>query len=187
MYRILIASLVIVGFAVVFTPSLIDRISGGQPSEKNVYISENGDEQIYSQEELKKMLTDSQYKVTQEDGTEKAFDNEYWDLNEKGIYVDVISGEPLFSSNDKYDPGTGWPSFTKPLAEENIVEKEDPGLFGSRIEIRSSQADSHLGHVFDDGPQPTGLRYCMNSAAMEFIPKPDLEKEGYAEFVDEFK
>jgi methionine-R-sulfoxide reductase len=142
---------------------------------------------IPSDAELRRRLTPLQYKVTRKDGTEPAFSNAYWDNHEPGIYVDVISGAPLFSSTDKYDSGTGWPSFTRPLDPEQIVEKEDRSFFSVRTEVRSKLADAHLGHVFDDGPPPTGLRYCLNSAALRFVPKADLEKEGYGEYVKLFK
>jgi len=138
-------------------------------------------------DELRKKLTPIQYSVTQHANTESPFHNEYWDNHEAGIYVDIVSGEPLFSSLDKYESGTGWPSFTRPLDPANIRTKTDHLLGFSRTEVRSAMADSHLGHVFDDGPRPTGLRYCMNSAAMRFIPVSRLEAEGYGQYLALFK
>jgi peptide methionine sulfoxide reductase msrA/msrB len=140
-----------------------------------------------NKEELKNKLTDIQYEVTQNNGTEPPFKNEYWNNDQAGIYVDIVSGEPLFSSLDQYDAGCGWPSFTKPLISHHVTEKTDASHFMVRTEVRSKEADSHLGHVFNDGPGENGLRYCINSAALRFILVDDLEKEGYAEYLSLFK
>ncbi len=147
------------------------------------WVKNNQDFQKPSPDALENQLTQLQYEVTQEEGTERPFKNEYWDNKTDGIYVDVVSGEPLFSSTHKFKSGTGWPSFYRAISEDAMVKKSDLSLFGVRTELRSSVADSHLGHVFEDGPAPTGKRYCINSASLKFIPKEELESAGYGKFL----
>jgi methionine-R-sulfoxide reductase len=180
--------------AMMLAVAVLSPIAGGRSASAQAQVRPTrGDHYVAdtfkkpSDAELKKQLTPLQYQVTQHEGTEPPFRNEYWNQHEAGIYVDVVSGEPLFSSLDKFDSGTGWPSFTRPLAPENVTTKTDRQFGMVRNEVRSVHGNSHLGHVFDDGPKPTGLRYCMNSASMRFIPVSRLAAEGYGEYLKLFE
>lgn len=164
-----------------------NRTDNNTPTASVAAVPWNGEFVMPTEEALRSQLTPIQYEVTREEGTERAFGNEYWDNKAEGIYVDVVSGEPLFSSTDKFKSGTGWPSFTRPIADTAISAHTDTRFFMKRTELKSSMAGSHLGHLFDDGPQPTGQRYCINSASLRFVPKAELEAQGYGEYLSLFE
>ena len=194
--QLLVVSCILLAACQPVLPVAIDQTSSSASAQDHVQSSAASASSIWNESaafvkppdaELRKRLTLIQFDVTQREGTEPPYRNTYWDNDEEGIYVDIVSGEPLFSSFDKYESGTGWPSFTKPLEQGNIVTHEDNQLLYTRIEVRSRLGDSHLGHVFEDGPEPLGLRYCMNSAALRFIPKEQLKAEGYGKYESIFE
>ena len=189
--RLLLVICVMVLLALVGAQSFLSRAGAQKQEEKKMETTTNPSSVTAttrpSAEELKKKLTPQQYHVTQECGTEPPFNNAYWNNHAAGIYIDIVTGEPLFTSRDKFDSGSGWPSFTKPIAKEKVVEKSDRTLGMDRTEVRGAKSDAHLGHVFDDGPGPNGLRYCVNSASLRFIPVEKLKEEGYGQFLPLFE